>query len=527
MMNEKSEDILFEKFRLKECYKKDEHSAVYLADHLFLEKKVILKVLNRETISDSSKIDRFKREAKILAKLDHPNIIRVIDFGSYKEYFYISSEYFDGVNLRVQINRKELTFEEKSKLLFQLLNGLDYAHDNNIIHRDIKPENILVNNDLDLKLSDFGLAQILEENFITKKSVILGTPSYMSPEQINGERLTIQSDLFSVGILALELFTKENPFIGRDINETINNIISFRDETVAKLVNKLPQKIQTIIDGLLRRDKQKRFKTCKEPLNHLVSHPDDKVTQTKSNFKRKVIISGAVILIIFSATLAVLIFSADQLEPETENITFNQSLPISEKIQDNESLGEDSVRILTNNQTTEIELKDDEGKIEEFLHPTDNEEKSDIIKSEEIIPIYGNLYVECFPWADIYINGKKIDTTPLEDKIELEVGKYNFRLLHPEYPEYRTKINVFENQNHYVKINLDTLHSFIDFKVHPWGDIYIDGIAEGQTPIRSLLKVSPGNHEIRIEHPEYFPRIDTFYFHSNDTMKIRHNFIKN
>ena len=99
-MKESTNEILFKKFKILSCYKKDEHSAVYLANHIYLEKKVFLKVLDINTIPDLSIVERFKREAKILAQLEHPNIIKVFDFGMFEKFFYISFEYFESKNLR-------------------------------------------------------------------------------------------------------------------------------------------------------------------------------------------------------------------------------------------------------------------------------------------------------------------------------------------------------------------------------------------------------------------------------------------
>ena len=136
--------ILFDKFEIIECLKKDDQSAVYLANHIYLGKKIILKILDRNRIDDESIIERFKREAKLLAGLDHPHIIKVLDFGLYENYFYISFEYFESENLRLHINKNTFTYEKKLDLLKQLFLALHFAHSTDIIHRDIKPENILV-----------------------------------------------------------------------------------------------------------------------------------------------------------------------------------------------------------------------------------------------------------------------------------------------------------------------------------------------------------------------------------------------
>jgi len=204
-------EILFEKFEIERCVKKDAFSAVYLANHIFLGKRIFLKTLNTKALPDPNILPRFKREAKILARLDHPNIIKVLDFGTWKNFFYISFEYFESQNLRVWLSSKKLTIGQKEHLIAQLADALNFAHDRGIIHRDLKPENILINDRLELKIADFGLAVIKDENNITEAGSVVGTPAYMSPEQIRGEELSSLSDLFNLGIIIYEMFQGKNP----------------------------------------------------------------------------------------------------------------------------------------------------------------------------------------------------------------------------------------------------------------------------------------------------------------------------
>ena len=150
-------NILFEKFDILECLKKETGLAVYSANHIYLGKRILLKTLDRETIADPAMLDRFQREAKTLARLDHPNIIKVLDFGTYESFFYISFEYFDSQNLREVFKSNRLSENQKLAVCTQLFRGLEYAHKYKIIHRDIKPENILIGDDLIPKISDFGM----------------------------------------------------------------------------------------------------------------------------------------------------------------------------------------------------------------------------------------------------------------------------------------------------------------------------------------------------------------------------------
>ncbi len=273
MTNNESQ-ILFEKFAVIKCLKKSENNAVYLANNILLDKKIILKTMEVFTDDEESN-RRFNREAKILAKLEHQNIIKVLDFGKYQTSQYIVFEYFDSVDLRTIINTKTLSTEEYTFLLKQFFSGLDYLHRNNIIHRDLKPENILVNEKLELKISDFGLALALNDGFSTKTHSIVGTPCYMSPEQVKGKKLTLQSDLFTAGIIVYEIFTKKNLFLTDQFDETVNKILNFNEELIQKDIEHLPGNIKKIITTLLKNDVEERSKTVGDVLIDLGVSPDE------------------------------------------------------------------------------------------------------------------------------------------------------------------------------------------------------------------------------------------------------------
>ncbi|MBU0473953.1 MAG: protein kinase [Bacteroidetes bacterium] len=519
-MEETSNKILFDKFDIIKVLKKDQHAAVYLAHHIYLEKKIILKVLNTKTIGEKVIIDRFKREAKILAQLNSDNIIKVLDFGMFKEFFYISFEYFPSQNLRQVINANKLTVEQKEKLVVQLLKGLRAAHQNGIIHRDIKPENILVNELLELKLGDFGLAEAINDSFVTSQYSLVGTPSYMSPEQISGKQLTIQSDLFAVGIVILELFTRVNPFLGKDINESINLITKFDESKISFDLNGIPEKTKNVISNLLKRNPLDRYKNADEALKVLGITIDEKVKflqheQKKSNFNRKVI---------FQLVFAVLIVLILSIYFAT---SYNNEKSVSENFGNEvtEFGKDDSAHIAAiNKDKSKIDLVDKE-ETSSQMNSLEHRLSSKMVDlSLAFKKQNGELFVECLPWAEIYINNEKLETTPIKSNITLLEGKYELKLRHPEYPEFVDSIKILPKQLTSYKVNLDTLFGFLDCKVFPWGNVYIDNVYKGETPLLKPIILEPKAYSLEIRNPQFKTVKKIVTITRRDTLKLVQNF---
>jgi hypothetical protein len=192
--------------------------AVYRARHRTLERPVAVKVLDPGLRDDGSFADRFAREARTLAQLDHPNVVTVFDFGEREGMFYLVMELVDGVNLRQTIEVGELAPHEALAMVPRICDALQYAHDQGVVHRDIKPENILVDRRGTIKIADFGLAKLVgreSDRRLTRTEQIMGTPSYMAPEQIeHPDRVDHRADIFALGVVFYELLTGELP-VGR------------------------------------------------------------------------------------------------------------------------------------------------------------------------------------------------------------------------------------------------------------------------------------------------------------------------
>jgi serine/threonine protein kinase len=516
----KEDEILYEKFDVIECLKKDENSSVYLATNIISKKKVILKILNTINLSDESILERFKREAKVLVNIDHPNVIKVLDFGTYNNYFFTSFEYFESINLRSIIRENKLTNEEKKKLVIQLFTGLDFAHKNQIIHRDIKPENILVSKNLDLKIGDFGLALSINDSFVTSQFHIVGTPTYMSPEQIRGDKLTSKSDLFSAGIVTYELYTGINPFLGKDVNDTLNKIISWDENQLNDLLSALPIDIQNVTIGLLSNDPEKRIEDASKVLEILINKTAAKrprIHRKKKNKTKYMILSFLLLLFLMFIIIRqyyYLPISKTAVQSGNDTILINKVAERGKTESPNITTG----------------LKKEELK-PGLTIPTTNEKIEPAVIQEKIIqtPIIkktGSLYVECLPWAYVYIDSSKTDVTPLKNDLVLSEGEHLIQLIHPNYPIFTKKIKISANGYTSLKINLDTLFAFLDCKVNPWCEIFIDGILKGQTPLQFPIKVIPGTHHVLLKNSEFEPVSYDIMTNQGETYSIRYTFRK-
>jgi predicted Ser/Thr protein kinase len=236
--------------------------AVYKARQPGLDRLVAVKILPPEISQDSTFIERFTREARALAKLSHPNIVAVYDFGQADGFCYFVMEYVDGVNLRHAIRAGDLKSAEALKIVPQICDALQFAHDEGIVHRDIKPENILMDKKGLVKIADFGLAKLLGQEAgdisLTGTNQAMGTVRYMAPEQMEGARdIDHRADIYSLGVVFYELLTGELP-LGRFAVPSKKVQIDVRlDEIVLRALEKEPERryqhaseLKTEVEGI-------------------------------------------------------------------------------------------------------------------------------------------------------------------------------------------------------------------------------------------------------------------------------------
>jgi serine/threonine protein kinase len=200
-------------------------AVVYKAEQQSLGRLVAIKELRRELAKDPSIITRFEREAKSVAALGHQNIVHIYDFVSQRDSMFIVMEFVEGIDLYELMNKvNRLPPDIGAIIALQAARALEYAHYRGVVHRDFKPSNLMVTKLGEVKLMDFGIARDMAFDDLTRPGTALGTPSYMSPEQIMGERVDFRSDIFSFGIVLYQILTGQKPFVDDETRSVMQKI---------------------------------------------------------------------------------------------------------------------------------------------------------------------------------------------------------------------------------------------------------------------------------------------------------------
>jgi eukaryotic-like serine/threonine-protein kinase len=238
-------------------------STVYKAHDSLLERNVALKVLHQQYNEDEDFVERFKREARSVAQLQHPNIVTVIDRGEEDGRQYIVFEFIDGENLKELVVRKgRLEVRTALEIALEIARGLSFAHGHGLVHRDVKPQNVLLNGDGGAKVTDFGIARSLEvEHSMTQTGTVLGTSNYIAPEQASGQPVDAQTDVYSLGIVLYEMLTGDLPFPGENFVAVAMKHIQEPSPSVLDARGDVPLRIAEMVDRALEKDPEHRFPT--------------------------------------------------------------------------------------------------------------------------------------------------------------------------------------------------------------------------------------------------------------------------
>ncbi|MFN7971918.1 MAG: protein kinase [Acidobacteriota bacterium] len=258
------------RYRIKEVLGRGAMGVVYKAYDPVIDRMVAIKTVRLDvSVEQEEKLkfyERFFREAQAAGKLSHPNIVTIHDIGEDKEkgITFIAMELIEGVSLQHFLDHPgSLTLPQILEILREVALGLDYAHKRDIVHRDVKPANIMILTDDRVKITDFGIAKI-SSSALTQSGMFLGSPNYMSPEQVTEKPLDGRSDIFSLGVMCYELVTGVKPFQGEHVGATIYNVAHMKVPAAKDLVPDLPASVNKLLLRAMQKTPKQRFQSAKE-----------------------------------------------------------------------------------------------------------------------------------------------------------------------------------------------------------------------------------------------------------------------
>ena len=259
---------------------------VYEARDVIFKREVALKIIKYENAKKIENLIRFQNEARFSAAFNHPNIVKIYDYGEYNNLPYIVTEFVRGQTIRDVLDYKRcFSLNESCSIMMQLCDAVHEIHSKNIVHRDIKPQNIYYSSDGSIKLGDFGISILLGSGMnVSENRKIMGTAQYLAPELVYGEKPTFQSDIFAMGITLFELLTGRVPFDAKDPHEVAIMQVEKEVPSPLKTNPDLPKEIEEIIFKAVNKDLNKRYKNVLDMKKDISSLYKNKKIMKKRGF---------------------------------------------------------------------------------------------------------------------------------------------------------------------------------------------------------------------------------------------------
>ncbi len=523
-------------------------TTVYLAQQDALERSVLVKVLNQQWHSETDLIERFRREALICARLKHPNVVQIFDFSTDPQNLYLIQEFIDGQDLESLLTHHPLPFSVIRHITHGVLQGLAYAHSLQVVHRDIKPANIMIGNDGSVKLTDFGLAKMPDSQDLTIQGGTVGTPAYMSPEQAQGKKLDAQSDLFNLGATLYHLCSGSSPFQADNLATTIQQILESNPPAPKELRADIPEWFSNKVEQLLDKRAEKRpaaasladddrfagegnqtrmmINFLSDPLSLSPEPSSDAVSASKTSRTRLLLLLVPLLLLAFFFIIGG--GSDTPVEDEPRQTTSPAIEKASERIaatdahidpveQSAAAKGDiDSA----NNPDTPATNEDDLGlQAEAPLENTDKPIPTSVSNIAESEARTGQIMITCDPWADILIDEQQIDTTPLSSPLTLAAGTHLLTFKNPHFETRTVEVTIAAGQADTLHVELVPALGYLQLRIRPWADIYLNGEKVGVSPLADPLEVKAGKYALKLINPAYATYIDSIDITAGQTLQ--------
>lgn len=503
-----------------------------------LDRKVLVKSIHPQYARESDLRARFEREAKAIAKLSHPNVVQIFDLRAEGDELSLILEFVEGTTLRrVLKERGPLPAEAALTITDEILAGLEQAHAAGIIHRDLKPENVLVSTRGEVKITDFGLASLRDQPTVTQEGMVVGTPSYMAPEQATGGEILPATDIFAVGLMLFEMLTDRRAHEGATMAETFQNVLKYQPPKLEQYGEQIPEAVRPILAAMLEKTAAKRPQHATDVRRTLLeSSRDERLPRTLLQdflsgeptrkattptaarvqawskpfrwFTLFTLLAAGGGLIFHFATLTV---SRTPTPPETGVSTVESVMVMPATGAENEIVPYDTTSVVP----SEANAGDS---TPELVSRRVTPPPVERLPEPVIVERSGYLSIVSQPWAQVYLGDSLIGNTPLGAALELAAGEHNVVLLNPEIglPVIR-KARVEGGDTTLLRVNLyENVGRIRAASVKPWADVYIDGTNVLRTPSSRTIFLTLGTHTLTLRHPDFPEFTDTLTFREGD-----------
>ena len=417
-------------------------AVVYRAVQEPLGREVAVKSLKPSIAVDSGFAKRFEREAHFMASLQHENILHVYDFTKDRGTMHIVMEYVQGIDLYDLLElTPRMPVDVAAIVALQVARALDYAHFRGIIHRDIKPANVMISKQGEVKLMDFGIARDDKLSDLTETGTGLGTPSYMSPEQILGDKLDFRSDIFSLGIVLYQMTTGRKPFVEDGARTVMQKIRLDRYSSPRKVNPKVPRALERIMARCMEKMPANRYPTTQALIDDLMDFLSSRVP---INYNARVVL--------YLKELGVV------AEDEADEI-LAASTPNRSRRSPASASASRSVWLM--NALIFLLIVGAGGFVQIAAGAFDGDIAAFRQRPEQgvVPPHAGHLRFVVSPWAEVHVDGQHVLTTPSAQTVALSAGRHHLKFVNSFYPDLNREVWVSEGVTDEVSIDLDEEHA--------------------------------------------------------------------
>jgi len=508
-------------------------ATVYKAYQASLDRFVLLKILRPELAEDETFVQRFEEEARLAARVQHPNVVAVYAFGREGSHVYFATEFVEGVSLRALLTHGPLPPSLALYITAEVARGLKAAHEKGVLHRDLKPANILISLEGQVKLTDFGMASLLA----CGDGEVRGTPGYLAPEQVLGEAPGPAADLFALGATLFEMLTGTPAFAGETPGEIFDAVL--HHDPIPRLRNlaAVPDEVATLCARLLAKRPETRYPDAAALLQDLealrrrpelhataedlaayvedptafprtpvaTTPPEPPAPPPARRRRRRLPTTAVAVALLLGLGLLLRerlyvrpehgspasLTASTRTTPESESLTTPPEQPPP-----------------TAGTPTATDTLAARSQITPPMSPEPAQTPAGTSRTPASAAIPpSRLRLEVTPWAYVLLerpDGRdSLGATPLEAPMTLPPGSYTLHLHNPEFPPYRLKLTLRPGQDTLVAVSLWMQVARLWLEVHPWAHVYIDNrYYDVVPPQQRPFILAPGLHRLRLVHPE-------------------------